>query len=95
MTRLTLKARVGPGGPVVTLLGRDAWALQQLHAANENGCTPIDHPAPRWSAYVHKLRKTGIVIETVHEAHGGQFAGSHGRYVLRTEITILEVEGGS
>jgi len=93
MTRLTLKVRVGTGGPVLMLMGRDAWALQQLHAANESGCTPIDQPAPRWSAYIHKLRKAGIAIETIHEAHGGQFAGSHGRYVLRTEITILEVEG--
>src|ERR1700687_3438433 len=25
-------------------------------------CTPIDHPGPRWSGYVHKLRKAGIVI---------------------------------
>lgn len=56
---------------------------------------PIDNPAPRWSGYVHKLRKAGIVIETIRESHGGPFAGEHARYVLRTEITILEIEGGS
>jgi hypothetical protein len=95
MTRLMLKIRIGSGGPVVILRGRDAWALQQLQAANDNGCTPIDNPAPRWSAYVHKLRKAGIVAETIRERHGGPFAGEHARYVLRTEITILEIEGGS
>jgi hypothetical protein len=41
------------------VLGRGAWALLELKAANDNGCTPIDHPGPRWSGYVHKLRKVG------------------------------------
>ena len=39
--------------------GRGAWALLELKAANDNGCTPIDHPGLRWSGYVHKLRKVG------------------------------------
>jgi hypothetical protein len=94
MTRLTLKICIGRDGPPVILRGRDAWALQQLHAANDNGCTPIDHPGPRWSGYIYNLRKVGIVIETIRERHGGRFAGEHARYVLRTEITILEVEEG-
>jgi hypothetical protein len=60
-----VKIQIGEGGPVVTIRGRDAWALLELKAANDNGCTPIDHPGPRWSGYVHKLRKAGIIIETV------------------------------
>lgn len=92
MKRLTLKIRIGCDGPPVILRGRDAWALQQLRAANDNGCTPIDHPGPRWSGYVHKLRKAGLVIDTIRERHGGPFAGDHARYVLRTNITILEIE---
>jgi len=38
--------------------------LPALQAAGERGCTPIDHPGPRWSGYVHDLRKLGLVIET-------------------------------
>ena len=94
MTRLTLKIRIGSGGPVVILRGRDAWTLEQLIAANDNGCTPIDNPAPRWSGYVHKLRKAGVVVETIREKHGGPFSGQHARYVLRSLVTILEKEGG-
>jgi len=93
MMRLTLRIQIG-NGPMVILRGRDAWALQLLKAANDNGCTPIDHPGPRWSGYVHKLRKAGIVVETIRERHGGPFAGDHARYVLRTDVTILEIEGG-
>lgn len=91
---LIVKAQIGEAGPVVTVRGRDAWALLELKAANDNGCTPIDHPGPRWSGYVHKLRKAGIIIETIREMHGGPFAGQHARYVLRSLITILEKKGG-
>jgi hypothetical protein len=48
----------------------------------------------RWSGYVHKLRKAGIVIETIREAHAGRFAGQHARFVLRIIITILEYKDG-
>ena len=91
---LIVKARIGDGGTVVTVRGRDAWALLELKASNDNGCTPIDHPGPRWSGYVHKLRKAGIVIETIRDTRGGPFSGQHARYVLRSLVTILEKEGG-
>jgi hypothetical protein len=90
---LTVKPQVN-GGQVITVRGRDAWALLELKAANENGCTPIDHPGPRWSGYVHNLRKAGIVVETIREAHVGPFSGQHARYVPRSLVTILEKEGG-
>ena len=66
--------------------GRDAWALDRLREAGPKGCTPLDQPAPRWSAYVHNLRALGVPIETVTEPHGGEFAGHHGRYVLRAKV---------
>ena len=66
--------------------GREAWALDRLRAAGPKGCTPITEPAPRWSAYVHKLRERGVPIETLTEPHGGEFAGHHGRYVLRADV---------
>jgi hypothetical protein len=76
------------GGEPFTIeaTGREAWALDRLLTAGQKGCTPIDQPAPRWSAYVHKLRKRGVPIETVTEAHGGPYSGTHGRYVLRADV---------
>ena len=71
--------------------GRNAWALDRLREAGSRGCTPIDQPAPRWSAYVFNLRALGVPIETVTEPHGGAYAGNHGRYVLRARV----VKGGA
>jgi winged helix domain-containing protein len=79
-----------PGGEQ-TARGRDAWALSELIKAGPKGCTPITHPGPRWSAYVHKWRKRGLTIETIHETHGGPFSGHHARYVLRSPVEVLEV----
>jgi hypothetical protein len=75
-------------GAQATLLahGRTLWALLNLLAAGENGCTPISNPAPRWSSYIHKLRKAGVIIETIHESHAGPFPGHHARYVLRCSV---------
>lgn len=67
--------------------GRVQWALDRLRRAGLQGCTPIDDPGPRWSAYVHRLRRMGVAIETIYEPHGGPFAGTHGRYVLRSRVT--------
>jgi hypothetical protein len=93
---LTIRARIGSdNGPVATVHGREAWALRMLIAAGEQGCTPINHPGPRWSGYVHDLRKLGFVIETVRERHGGEFPGQHARYVLRSPVVILEQGGGT
>jgi hypothetical protein len=74
--------------------GRDEWALRQLMATGPKGCTPIDNPAPRWSAYVHKLRRMGIDIETVNERHGGPYPGRHARYVLHSIVRALEAQRG-
>jgi hypothetical protein len=69
--------------------GRERWALDNLIERGGKGCTPIDNPAPRWSAYVHNLRrKYGVHIETITEPHDGPFAGHHARYVLRSTVTL-------
>jgi hypothetical protein len=78
----------------ITVSGRDRWALEQLRRAGPTGCTPADAPAPRWSAYVHKLRKLGLEIVTLQERHGGDFPGGHGRYVLRSAVTRRQEGGG-
>ncbi|SIS59049.1 winged helix domain-containing protein [Paracoccus saliphilus] len=72
---------------IIVVQGRVRWALESLLRAGSKGCTPIDTPGPRWSAYVFKLRKQGVCIETIHENHKGPFPGNHARYVLRSYVT--------
>jgi len=79
-------------GQTKTFDGRYAWALRELLAAGDAGCTPIDTPGPRWSHYVWVLRRDGIEIETVTEKHGGPFPGTHARYVLCTRLTIVTAD---
>lgn len=79
----------------MTFIGRDAWALDHLIRAGERGCTPITTPGPRWSHYVFKLRRAGVNVETVDEDHGGPFAGSHARYVLRSSVRIVQHYGAA
>jgi len=74
----------------ITVMGRDRWALECLIAARSNGCTPIDTPGPRWSAYVHRLRDLGVSIQTINAPHKGDFPGTHARYVLRSNVTPIQ-----
>jgi hypothetical protein len=78
------------GSPPITLRGREKWALEKLINAGKAGCTPITTPGPRWSHYVWKLRGHGFKIETIHEPHDGPFPGHHARYVLHSDVQILE-----
>jgi hypothetical protein len=39
---------------------------------------------------VLNLRGMGLIIETIHESHDGPFSGTHARYVLHSQISILE-----
>lgn len=78
----------------IVVTGRVRWAIDRLREAGAAGCTPITEPAPRWSAYVHSLRKLGVPIATVTEAHGGEFAGCHARYVIRCQAAP-EWKGGA
>ncbi|MCA3519922.1 MAG: hypothetical protein IOC80_04280 [Rhodobacter sp.] len=75
------------GENIITVQGRDRWALECLVAAGAKGVSPIDHPGPRWSAYTFNLRALGVRIETVTEPHAGPFAGHHARYVLRSRVS--------
>jgi hypothetical protein len=71
--------------------GRDAWALGELISAGAAGCTPIDNPGPRWSGYIFKLKRIhSLNIETITEMHGGDYAGKHARYVLRTKVQFAD-----
>jgi len=74
----------------VVLKGRYAWALKALVEASGTGCTPIDTPGPRWSAYIYVLRhEYGLDIETITEPHKGPFPGTHARYVLNSNVELV------
>jgi hypothetical protein len=79
------------GGEIKKITGRDAWALSELISGGLVGVTPIERPAPRWSHYCWKLRRAGIHIDTIDEKHGGAYAGTHARYMLRSSLRVVEV----
>lgn len=85
----SISVRIVPDGTGLRLNGRLAWALHALIVAGETGCTPLDHPGPRWSGYVHKLRREELVVETWDERHAGPYPGRHARYVLRSTVEIV------
>jgi hypothetical protein len=74
----------------IIVSGRDRWALECLRMAGPKGCTPIDQPGPRWSAYVFNLKEMGVEIEKITEPHKGDFPGHHARYVLQSRVTRAE-----
>lgn len=63
--------RDGAEAVVITVNGRQRWALECLIKAGPRGCTPILNPAPRWAAYVQRLRCAGVAVETIIEPHVG------------------------
>lgn len=91
--RLVVKA-IGPDSQPFTVTGQFARTLLALVNAGAKGVTALDVAAWafRLSHYVHHLRhKCGLSIETLQEAHDG---GKHGRYVLRSSVTILQPVSG-
>ena len=88
MTSTKIKIRL-PDGTQQSFIGREAWTLRHLLSAGSTGVTTIDHPAPRWSHYVYKLRRAGLTITTEYEPHSGSFPGTHGRYRLETVVTVV------
>jgi hypothetical protein len=89
--RITFNVTEGEDVRVINPAGRDAWAVGELIFAGVAGCTPIDNPGPRWSGYVHKLKRIyGLDIETITEMHGGEYAGKHARYVLRSRVSFAD-----
>ena len=86
-----LTARIEPDGRTIKFTGRIAWMLRHLVKAGPRGLTTLDlPPGVRVSHYVMMLRRAGLLIESPREPHGGEWAGVHSRYTLRTQVTILE-----
>jgi hypothetical protein len=84
-----LIVKVGEDDRPRVFIGRFAWCLFELVEAGERGVTSLERPAPRWSHYVHRLRRDGMAIETVEENHDGAYAGRHGRYRLSVPVVVL------
>ena len=72
--------------------GRQRDTLEVLIRCGATGCNFWDYRAPRWAAYVHRLRAQGFDILTVKEKHSGAYPGYHARYVLVSEVTRLAEE---
>ncbi|MBO0334942.1 hypothetical protein J0X12_15050 [Sneathiella sp. CAU 1612] len=98
MKRFEINASYDVDGKRITreIIGRYAWALLELKKAGKRGCTPIDNPAPRWSAYIHQLRhEYGLDIQTIWETHKGPFPGNHARYVLQSNVSLEPVDSSA
>mgnify|MGYP004524483811 CR=1 FL=1 len=87
--KATIHHLTDPSGNVtVNIVGRDGWALLHLMVVGAKGLTTLGRPAPRWSGFVHKLRRAGLNITTEEEGHPGTFSGTHGRYRLQDRATV-------
>lgn len=85
-----MTVRIEPDGALINVVGRNAWMLKNLIEVGATGLTSIERPAPRISHYIMCLRKAGLTIETIHEAHDGPYKGTHGRYILRSPVRVLQ-----
>ena len=74
----------------LTLTKRAEFFLEEMLGAGAEGITTIDYPGVRVGDAIFKLRKAGVAIDTAYEQHGGEFAGNHGRYILRSKVVRLD-----
>lgn len=77
---------------VATAHGSEALALYELANAGPDGCTAATHPGPNWPVDVQKWRKRGLIIESVPEPRRGAMGGQQVRYVLRSQIEVLDLK---
>ena len=65
---------------------RAMFLLDALVKAGASGVTTIEFPGVRVSAGILHLRRAGVDVQTIYERHSGEFAGRHGRFVLRSSV---------
>jgi hypothetical protein len=65
---------------------RAMFLLDALYKAGAEGITTIEFPGVRVSAAILHLRRAGVNVQTIYEKHSGEFAGRHGRFVLRSRV---------
>jgi hypothetical protein len=71
------------------------FLLDEMYKAGPEGITTIQFPGVRVSAGILHLRRAGIDVQTIYEPHGGEFAGRHGRFVLRSRVEPIIDHGSS
>jgi hypothetical protein len=92
MGRIRSSFRIAGENRVCQVEGQEARTLAALYDAGPAGITALEMStwALRLAHYVMKLKKQGLSIEMLREKHAGPVPGWHGRYVLRSQIEILE-----
>ena|SRR5215207_4184360 len=85
-----VKLKIAVGDRALTFEGREADTLNRLVRRGGLGMTSIENHGPRISHYVMKIRRAGLVVDTVREPHDGGFPGKHGRHFLRSPVRVLE-----
>jgi hypothetical protein len=74
---------------------RAMFLLDALYRAGASGITTIEFPGVRVSAGILHLRRAGVDVQTIYEKHSGEFAGRHGRFVLRSRVEPITDDGPS
>ncbi|BCG88484.1 hypothetical protein MesoLj113c_45940 [Mesorhizobium sp. 113-3-9] len=88
--KFAITVKIEPDGRTVKLDGRAAWMMKQLISAGKRGLTTLDLPAGiRVGHCIFLLRRAGFIISSPRESHGGPFPGTHSRYSLKTEVTMV------
>ena len=94
MARLATHFRL-PSEIIREATGREAETVIALINAGPRGITSLEAFRAGWAvrlaAYIRDLRLMGVPIDMKREAHDG---GKHGRYVLRSSVTILQPVSG-
>lgn len=84
--------RLSPDAEPITVVGREAQTLALLAARGPQGFTSGEASPLGWgrrtSAYVYKLRRLGVPIETTRE--GTPDGACIGRYRLSRPVELLE-----
>ena len=90
MSKLKIRVIRDDGGAGFVATGQTAKTIRALVLAGSLGVTAQELAswALRLAAYCHDLRKQGLDIETIREAHDG---GWHGRHVLHTIVRLKPV----
>jgi len=87
---IRIKCDLGDGLQEYVFRGRRAWALRELHTAGSKGVSRADNYAPALTQYVAQLKSKRFDIRTIREKHSGPYSGFHARYVLMTDIGIID-----
>jgi hypothetical protein len=86
----------GDDGPYLRVNGREGETLIKLVEKSPNGLHAYDFdggPPFRLAAYVHSLRKLGLMIRTEREEHAPGMR--HGVFYIETAVIILAVDNGN